>query len=214
MLFSEESGNVDDDAPSVVSGLLREADARILEYLLRRRGAEKGCVSSDFALVNAALQRIVAKDLASGTLFCEWGSGFGVVTLLASLHGFDAHGIEIQPDLVEFAEQLAEEFACDVRFVQGTYVPPDGEKLAATPENPWFDSGTSSAYQELEIDADQFDVIFAYPWPGGESLLTALFMQCAGEGAILLTYDEANGVLVQRKTASLDVLELIDLRAN
>ena len=114
------------------------------------RGAEKGCVSSDFALVNAALQRIVAKDLASGTLFCEWGSGFGVVALLASLHGFDAHGIEIQPDLVEFAEQLAEEFACDVRFVQGTYVPPDGEKLAVTSENPWFDSGTSSAYQELE----------------------------------------------------------------
>jgi hypothetical protein len=34
-------------------------------------------------------------------------------------------------------------------------------------------------------------------------------MQCAGVGAILLTYHDAAGVLVQRKTESSDALEVI-----
>ena len=200
---------MDDDTPSMVTLLLREADTRIQEHLRQQRGHGQGFVASDFTLVNAALKRIVIEDLARGPRFCEWGSGFGVVAMLASLHGFEACGIEAQPELVQAAETLAADFDCDVEFAHGSFVTPGGEELTATAEKVWWHSGARSAYGELDNDVEDFDLFFAYPWPGEESLFDALFTQCAGVGAILLTYHDTAGVLVQRKTKSTDVLEMI-----
>jgi hypothetical protein len=204
-----ENANLNEYAPSMVTLLLSEADTRIQEHLRKRRGQGRGFVASDFTFVNAALERIVAEDLARGPLFCEWGSGFGVVAMLASMHGFAACGIEVQSELVEAAEELAADFDCDVRFAHGSFVTPCGEELTETAENPWWHSGERSAYGDLDMDVEEFDLFFAYPWPGEESLFDALFTQCAGVGAILLTYHDGGGVLVQRKTESTDVLEVV-----
>lgn len=200
---------MDDSAPSIVTLLLREADTRIQEHVRQRRGHGRGFVASDFTFINAVLERILAEGLPRGPLFCEWGSGFGVVAMLASMHGFDACGIETQSELVEAAETLAEDFDCDVRFAHGSFVTPCGEELTETAENSWWHTGARSAYEDLDIDVEDFDVFFAYPWPGEESLFDALFTQCASIGAILLTYHDAAGVLVQRKTESADALEII-----
>jgi hypothetical protein len=200
---------VDDDAQSKVSLLLREADIRIQEHLRQKRGHGRGFVASDFTSVNSALARIVAEDLARGSLFCEWGSGFGVVAMLASMHGFDACGIEAQSELVEAAEALAADFDCHVRFTHGSFVTPYSEELTATAENSWWHGGERCAYEVLDIDVEDFDLFFAYPWPGEEYLFDAIFTQCAGAGAILLTYHDGSRVLIQRKTESSDVLEVI-----
>ena len=88
-----------------------------------------GFVPSDFEPVYQALDAIVEGNLASGDVFCEWGSGFGVVAMLAQLLEFQTYGIEIEDSLVTGARQLAEEFDLPVDFVTGSFVPAGGEHI-------------------------------------------------------------------------------------
>jgi len=189
-----------DQPPSRISHLLREADLRIRAHQEQQRGHARGFVASDFALVNAALDRIAAEDLAAGTLFCEWGSGFGVVAMLASMHGFDACGIEVQSELVLAAEDLADFAGCDVRFAEGSFVASSDDDLTEAAKNSWWHTTEHTAYEDLDLDPGDFDLFFSYPWPGEEYIFDALFMRYASIGALLLTYHDATGVLVQRKT--------------
>ncbi|HUU83975.1 MAG TPA: hypothetical protein VM243_10780 [Phycisphaerae bacterium] len=158
-------------------------------------------MASDFALVNTALERIAEENLARGPLFCEWGSGFGVVAMLASMHGFDACGIEVQSELVLAAEELADFFGCDVRFAQGSFLASCDEDLIQSAERSWWRTTEGRAYEDLGLEPEDFDLFFAYPWPGEEYLFEALFARYASVGALLLTYHDAPGVLVQRKTS-------------
>jgi hypothetical protein len=194
--------DIDGRAPSRVTHLLREADSRIWQHMERHRDDDLGFVASDFALVNAALERIVEEHLARGQLFCEWGSGFGVVTMLASMLGFDAYGIEIQSELVLAAEELAAYARCDVHFAHGSFVTSCDEDLIATAKRLWWQSTERRPYEELDIEPEEFDIFFGYPWPGEEYLFDALFVRHASVGALLLTFHGTAGVLVQRKTCS------------
>ncbi len=58
----------------------------------------------------------------SGNRFCEWGSGLGTATCLASLMGFNAMGIEIEPELVLRARRLASEFNLPASFLQTSFL--------------------------------------------------------------------------------------------
>jgi len=192
--------NLAEQAPSCVARLLREADVAIREHLEQQRGQSGGFVASDFALVNAAIERIVKERLARGPLFCEWGSGFGVVAMLASMHDFDACGIEVQSELVLAAEELADSLECDVRFAHGSFLTSSDEDLIESAEHSSWHTCDGNAYEDLDINPEEIDVFFAYPWPGEEGLFDALFVRHASIGALLLTYHDATGILVQRKT--------------
>jgi hypothetical protein len=63
--------------PSDVRRFLDEAERRIERFQLT--GRVPGFVPSDFERAYAVLRDLAAADLAPGNLFCEWGSGFGVV---------------------------------------------------------------------------------------------------------------------------------------
>ena len=83
--------------PPNVRRLLDEADSRIDDFLHHRRGPLiENFVASDFRSVFSAIRWIVNSQLNAGHMFCEWGSGFGVVTMLASLEGFNAVGVEVE----------------------------------------------------------------------------------------------------------------------
>src|SRR5258708_4692737 len=110
--------------PADVRAFLDEADRRIEQFQMENHIA--GFVPSDFALAYDLL-RTVSNDLAPGNLFCEWGSGFGVVTCLAAMLDFDAHGIEIESELVDSARQLAADFDLPVEFAQGSFIPTGSE---------------------------------------------------------------------------------------
>ena len=56
-----------------------------------------------------------------------------------------------------------------------------------------------NGYDELELEPDDFDVVFAYPWPGEEQVIFDLFDDCAAVGALLLTYHGINDLRLQRK---------------
>jgi hypothetical protein len=160
-------------------------------------------VPSDFALVYRALAAIQASHLATGRRFAEWGSGIGVIACLATQLGFDAVGIEVERPLVDIARTLAATHDLDTQFIHGTFVPPGAElQYASNNDLVWLTTSGSSAYEELDCEPDDFDIIFAYPWPGEEQIIFDLFTDHAATGALLLTYHGLEGVRLQRKTRS------------
>jgi len=186
-----------------VADFLRESDVRIEQFINNRIDAPiPGFVPSDFVKVFAALCELQEKYLASGTLFCEWGSGFGVVASLAAMLHFDAYGIEIQNDLVDAAQLLADDFGLPVQFVLGSFIPPGGEVFEdKAGEFAWLDSGCGDCgYENLGLAPEDFDVVFAYPWPGEDQVISDLFEHFAAVGALLMTYHGLEDLRLHRKT--------------
>ena len=195
------------DCPPEVTAFLREAELRVHEFVERTPLQTTGFVASNYAAVYPALRALHEAQLATSNTFCEWGSGFGVIASLASMLDFNASGIEIDRDLVDAARKLAADFDLSTEFVHGSFIPRGGEQIADEAcieynnDFFWLSTDSDNAYDELEIDPDEIDVVFAYPWPGEEVVLDDLFEAFAGEGALLLTFHEYDAVQLRRKVS-------------
>lgn len=199
--------NVDHAAtlPAKVQALLIDAACRTERFIEQHKdNPAAGFVPSDYELVYRALRALknpgAASTILPGNSFCEWGSGFGVIALLAAMVGFDSTGIEIDARLVDASQALARDHHLAVELVQGSYVP-DGHAC----EEDFDESHVMTleqgraAYEELGLEPDDFDCIFAYPWPGEDDVVTAIFDRYAARGAVLLTFHGQDGFLVRRK---------------
>ena len=187
--------------PPDVRRFLREADERIDDFQVWAR--VPAFVPCDFEGTFRLLRALAESNLTRGMRFCEWGSGFGVATSLAATVGFDACGIEIDGELVGHAQKLAEDFDIEVEFIRGSFIPPGGEKRVHDAGNyAWFTTDADSAYEELDLDADDMDVIFAYSWPDEELVVSELFDRYAGAGAILMSYHGGDEFRLRRKQAN------------
>lgn len=190
-----------DAIPTNVAMLLADAKTQIDLLEDDSRASIPAFVPSDFELVYRALSAIKAGNLTTGRRFLEWGSGNGVVTCLAVLLSFDAAGIEIEPKLVRLANELAEKNRIAAQFACGSFVPIGSEpRLDLAGDVTWLASGGHDGYEHLQLDPDDFDIIFAYPWPGEEQVIFDLFADHAAVGALLLTYHGQEGLRLQRKT--------------
>jgi hypothetical protein len=186
--------------PHAVRTFLQEADLRIERFQMTSRAP--GFVPSDYVGAFGVLRAIAATNIAPGSRFCEWGSGFGVVAALAAMLDFDACGIEIDDELVDAARSLAEDFEVPVGFVRDSFIPPGGEDCADIPLTfAWLTPDAGRAAEELGLAVDDFDVIFAYPWPDEEHVIYDLFGRYAAVGALLVTYHGGEGFRVRRKTS-------------
>ena len=187
--------------PRRVEDLLADADERIERLQHTRRDRPIAAfVPCDFALAHHALHHIGEFSLAPGHRFVEWGSGAGVVACLAGMLGWDSVGIEIEEDLVDLAEGLAEDHGAEVEFVRGSFVPEGCHaELAEQRDINWLRTDGVDAYDWLGLDPDDFDLVFAYPWPGEEQLLFDIFAECGAVGALLLTYHGQEGLKLHRK---------------
>lgn len=132
-----------------------------------------------------------------GLRFLEWGSATGVITIMADLLGFEAYGIEIDPELVATARDLAERSESDARFAVGSFLP-DGYEWK--PDSGDGRLGTigrgASGYPELGRGLEDFDLVFAFPWEGEAPIMHDLMQRRAGSGASLLLYHSTEGVQV------------------
>ena len=188
--------------PADVDSFLSEANQRIEEFIANRSVRISGFVPSDFDCVYFALEALADQGLATGDVFCEWGSGFGVVAMLAAALEFQSYGIEIERSLVDGARELAEDFDLPVDFIEGSFIPEGGESIVEelfTGEYAWLDSHADEAYSQLGMSPRDFDVIYAFPWPGEEEIISSLFDEFASVGALLLTFGQIEGVRVRRK---------------
>ena len=190
----------DDDAiPGDVDRFLREANRRIEEF--QRESSVPGFVACDHERTYRVLRNVAAAQVTPGTLFCEWGSGFGVVACLAAMLDFDAVGIEIEEALVAEAQKLARDFELPVEFLHGSFIPQGGAVPADLGEGfVWLNTEEADP-DELAFDPNDFDVIFAYPWPDETDITTALFQRFARNGALLVTYHENGALRLRRKVA-------------
>jgi len=184
------------DLPETASSLIAEADRRIDEFFETERNKRyPRFIPSDSRLHYIALDYITRNDLTLGPVYCEWGSGFGVGTCLASLLGYDAWGIEIEPELVEISLSLSDHRGIPIEIVCGDYIPEGfgsyegvGGEVLLEPDS--F-AGTDSdlgipAYDGMDIPLDEVDLFYVYPWPGQQEFMIRMFDAVAGEGAILL----------------------------
>jgi hypothetical protein len=187
--------------PREVRAFLREAGRRIERF--QRERHIPGFVPSNFGRAYWALRGLAEAGAARGDLFCEWGSGFGVVACLAAMLDFDAYGIEIEGELVDAARLLAADFHVPVAFVRGSFIPKGSAACFQRGDGfAWLTTSEGHTEEELGLGLADFDVIFAYPWPDEERVTAALFEQQAGAGAALLTYHGENDVRLRRKRAN------------
>ena len=118
-------------APPAAARLIVDAQSRIDSFIESHRAEPiHSFVPSDFSVVYGALQHVADEHLTSGPVFCEWGSGAGVVTCLAAMVGFDVRGIEFEADLVQLAIRLARDHHLKADFYHGNLVPHGGQGIA------------------------------------------------------------------------------------
>jgi hypothetical protein len=151
--------------------------------------------SADYGEVYHALKDLVGRAES----FVEFGSGLGIVTIMADSLGFDARGIEAKESLVELANDYAEQFSSNAKFAAGSFIPDDfdwdpgsGEESVRT----FVD--VPSAYADLDMQLCDFDLIYAYPWPTEHELYDNIIKQHARPGALYLTYDAREGMNLQQ----------------
>ena len=194
-------------APPEVTRFIVDAQSRVDSFIESHlEEPVHSFVPSDFPLVYGALRHVAEENLAAGPLFCEWGSGAGVVTCLAAMVGFDACGIEFEADLVDVSTRLARQYQLKADFYRGNLVPHGGQKIAEeVSEFEWLAVGGPDPYDQMELEIDDFDLVFAYPWPGEERVIKRLFDRFASDGALLMTYDGTEGVrLFRRRSRTAD----------
>jgi SAM-dependent methyltransferase len=186
--------------PANVATLLADAQLCLQQYEAKFEASIPAFVPSDFEQAYRALTWIESTHLAAGRRFLEWGSGIGIVAALAALVGFDAVGIEVEPPLVEIARAFAADHRIDVEFACGSYVPSGAEPFVdIAGDVTWLRTDRPDSYAGLGLEPEDFDLIYAYPWPGEEQVVFDLFEACASVGALLLTYHSQDGMRLQRK---------------
>ena len=193
--------------PADVYQLLAASQSGVSKFLERRHRERSGFVPSNPERVYRALRGVADNHFFDGISFCEWGSGYGTATCLAATLGFDACGIEIEPQLVQASRKFAARLESSAVFAEGSFVPASRRSLSVEAffdnegRYPWLKFEAHDAYKSLGRELVTFDVVFAYPWPGEEYFVNQLFYEMAGEGALLMSYSDRDQVTLLRKTA-------------
>ena len=164
--------------PHYVDSFIRDAEDRAEEY--GERAGNGSFIPSDARYAFQVLQWLMRNGaLRKGAAFLEWGSGQGVVAILASFLGCESFGVEIDEALVKEAKGLAARYDSRARFDHGSYDP-------GTPGVDYY-------------GAEKRDAVYVYPWPGEEGCFLRLFDSGAAVGALLLMCLGPEDVRVFRK---------------
>jgi hypothetical protein len=134
-----------------------------------------------------------------GARFLEWGSGSGIITIMAEMVGFSAYGIELDASLVRTSKSLAARFDSSAQFVAGSYLPTGYHWRPALGARDTEKTGDGpSGYLQLGLALDDFDVVYGYPWNGEAPMMLDLMQRYGRSDALLLLNDTIDGVRAYR----------------
>jgi hypothetical protein len=185
------------------ASLIDDANDRIEAFMLADQSVIENFVTCDFHLVDQALAWIAQNHLLTGNRFCELGSGFGVVAMLATIRGLESVGIEVESVLVDQSNDLADDLDIAAKFFCGSFVPRDIAGLAELAADiKHVETHEDDVYEEIGLAMVDFDLFFAFPWPGEHVFFEAVFEASAADGALLLTYRGREGINLVRKQAN------------
>lgn len=194
--------DVDDTAaiPAEVAGWIAVASQSIQTFQDRwDREQSEQFVACDFAHVYRVLARLRQTQWLSGNQFCEWGCGFGLVACMAAQLGWNVVAIEAEATLVAQAERLTATTGQRIQLLHGNFLPAGAEDLADDPYHPSLGHAEPSVYEANDLSVDDFDVIYAYPWPGEEHFLQDVFEHYGRFGSFLVLFCGPNDVRVLQK---------------
>ena len=204
-----------DGLPKEIQAAIDVSDNRI-DALFATAGNKRvpKYLPSDPVLFYKALEYLTDSDLPLGRVFCEWGCGFGICACLAAKLGYEAFGIEIDPEMAAAAQRLAKDLNAQVGILETSYIPAGydsysgmgGEYLVKSEDIPSRDAGTlpDLRYDGMNCEIAAIDVFFVYPWPMEQEFVQNLFAEIAVEGAILISYHKAGEIFAFRKTGEDD----------
>ena len=177
--------------PALFEEIQRESSVAWREFSNSLEGAFHHFLPADYGLVLESLVELRSR----ADSFLELGSGVGTVTILADLVGFQATGIEIEPELVRLSYALAEQFDSRAEFVEGSFVPVEfrDEIALQDPDFPAVTDGID-AFEELGMEISDFDLVYAYPWPGEEEWMMELVRRFSGPQTLFLAYRGEEGI--------------------
>jgi len=165
-------------------------------------------VAADYREIYRALYRL----RPHATTMLEWGSGLGVVTIMASYLGFRAYGVEIEPALVEWSRRLSQTYAPNARFEAGSFIP---EHYARNPAHGKEGFRTvldaPSAYRQLDMALADFELVYAYPWPNEGAVYLDVMRKCGGVNALYMSHDLQNGIQISRPGGPNSASSRVDL---
>jgi hypothetical protein len=190
--------------PTKIEAFLRDTDDLVEQHRVNTKISFRGFVPSDYPAIYRCLKVVYDSHLLSGNRFCEWGSGVSVVASLAAMIGYESYGIEYDSNLCTVAEAICEDFDVPVEVVNGSFIPDGVEDLVndafATHNGELaLHTDPDRTYEELGYEINDFDLIFAYPWPNDAELTHDIFDRCAAPGALLLTYYDGESISLFRK---------------
>jgi hypothetical protein len=152
-------------------------------------------VAADYAAVYQALAQL--RDHV--VTFLEWGSGLGVITIMASHLGLEAYGIELEPSLVECSRYLAKKYESNAQFVTGSFIPGEYEWSPECADDSFrTELDAEPGYEELDMELRDFDLVYVFPWPDELLMFKDIMRQCGGENSLFLTYDAREGIQLTR----------------
>lgn len=190
---------LDSTAPEA-DQLIEIANEQIERFMLSDQKVIENFVTCDFHLTQCALQWIFENHLLAGDRFCELGSGYGVVAMLAARMGMESIGIEIEQVLVDEANALADQLGNKAAFHCGSFIPRETlDNLEMDREIRNVTIQEDDVYREVGLAMDDFDLFFAFPWPGEQVFFESVIETWAATGAMLLTYRGRDGMQLQRK---------------
>ena len=137
-------------------------DQRAADWIVEARSAAKKIDCFDYIPSSAELLHAFL-SVIPGKRYCEWGSGIGIGVGIATMLGFEATGIEINPELAQRSTELLKQNDLAAEIVCGSY-------------------------HELLI---RTDVVFVYCWPGQANAVRERFLSSMPAGTWLLMADGA-----------------------
>lgn len=131
--------------------------------------------------------------------FLEWGSGLGAITSSAGLLGYEAFGIEIDPKMLRRSQELADKYQSNAEFGYGSFVP-NAYEWTGEFEDEFFKTiiDEQDAYDDLDMELRDFDLVYAYPWPGEREFFVDILRKFGRPGALFMSFDIREGILVER----------------
>ena len=121
---SQTDADFEDDTPLLIEvelhGAPKEFSLQASAFLRDGRSRYKQIDCFDFVPSNYENAWNVLSGLPRGS-FCEWGCGLGIAVGLAEILGFEASGIEIDPELAESARGLLRDHNLKAQITTGSY---------------------------------------------------------------------------------------------
>lgn len=183
--------------PALTDELFEQITTTAMRTWQRHADANDAVFQEHIRADFAEARRVLSELRSRHDSFLELGSGVGVITILADLLGYDAYGIEIQPELVEGSIALAESVGSRATFAEGSFVPLEfRDEVELLDSDRLTPTEGADALGELGMQLSDFDLIYAYPYPGEEAWFEELVRRYDDGHSKLLLYSVADGFQV------------------